>query len=377
MTAVRIVRLAAGGDGVGQPGGRPHRVRAAHRAGRSGRAELGSRATGVSRGRGPAGWWSPDRDGSSRDVPTTTRDECGGCQLQHLDAAAQREARRGVRGRRASPARPARRGRSRAGRRRSRSSSTAPRSRWRSTRRGGASGSTRSIGPSEMFDLVRCHIAARRADGAVERAARHAQLLLPRSRQMVLRLDRGGGTSPGAGRRGSGGWSGAEALHQASASAGSRSDDLGAARGGAADAVAGAARCLSGHGVRAGATRRWATRCGPSRSRRWVRSADATCGICTPASARPPPPSFAPELQSRASSPIRARWPRRRRRGPAALRHVGRVEEAVGAAAPARRWSSPIRRAPAWMQRVAEPWSALAPTGSSTSPAIRRRWPAI
>ena len=38
MTAVRILRLAAGGDGVGKLDGRPHRVRPAHRAGRPGRA---------------------------------------------------------------------------------------------------------------------------------------------------------------------------------------------------------------------------------------------------------------------------------------------------------------------------------------------------
>ena len=41
--------------------------------------------------------------GSSPAVPITTDDECGGCQLQHLDNAAQLASRRALRGRRAAP----------------------------------------------------------------------------------------------------------------------------------------------------------------------------------------------------------------------------------------------------------------------------------
>ncbi|MEP6689444.1 MAG: TRAM domain-containing protein, partial [Gemmatimonadales bacterium] len=94
MSAVRILRLAAGGDGVGKledgrtvfiprtaPGDlvepsalRPHK--------RFARARLG-RLVEASAGR------------IEPRCPHYVQDECGGCQLQHLDPPAQREARRG------------------------------------------------------------------------------------------------------------------------------------------------------------------------------------------------------------------------------------------------------------------------------------------
>ena len=94
MSPVRILRLAAGGDGVGKlddgrtvfvprtaagdlvelTGLRSHKRFARARAGRM--LEL-----------------SPDR--VEPRCPHFLRDECGGCQLQHVAPSAQREARRG------------------------------------------------------------------------------------------------------------------------------------------------------------------------------------------------------------------------------------------------------------------------------------------
>jgi 23S rRNA (uracil1939-C5)-methyltransferase len=94
VSAVRILRLAAGGDGVGKledgrtlfvprtaPGDlvEPAGLRAHTRFAR---ARLGRLVEA-----------SPDR--IEPRCPHYVQDECGGCQLQHVDAPAQREARRG------------------------------------------------------------------------------------------------------------------------------------------------------------------------------------------------------------------------------------------------------------------------------------------
>jgi 23S rRNA (uracil1939-C5)-methyltransferase len=94
VTAVRVLRLAAGGDGVGRledgrtvfvprtaPGDlvQPEALRT-HR--RFARARLGRLL-------------EPSADRVEPRCPHYVRDDCGGCQLQHLAPEAQREARRG------------------------------------------------------------------------------------------------------------------------------------------------------------------------------------------------------------------------------------------------------------------------------------------
>ena len=93
VTAVRILRLAAGGDGVGRlEDGRTVFVPRT-RAGRSGRARRPPLPQAFRPRSARPRARAVDPTGSSRAVPTTCDDECGGCQLQHLDVRA-RSARR-------------------------------------------------------------------------------------------------------------------------------------------------------------------------------------------------------------------------------------------------------------------------------------------
>ena len=178
MTAVRILRLAAGGDGVGRledgravfvprtaPGDlveltevREHR--------RFARARPRPADRAVSR---------PESSPAAR---TTTDDECGGCQLQHLDDRA-RSVRRG--------------GRSWATRSGGWPSATWPTRRSCPRRRGlrlphqdHPRGERRraadrppsaTTAPEQVFELRRCHITVPRADGAVAGAAALRSLL--------------------------------------------------------------------------------------------------------------------------------------------------------------------------------------------------------
>lgn len=94
MTAVRIVRLATGGDGVG--GMEDGRTVFVPRTGTGDLVELSQVRTYRRYARARIGRLvepSPDRVGPR--CPHYVQDECGGCQLQHLTAEAQRAARRG------------------------------------------------------------------------------------------------------------------------------------------------------------------------------------------------------------------------------------------------------------------------------------------
>ena len=210
MTAVRILRLAAGGDGVGRledgrtvfvprtaPGDlveitqlRAHRRYARARSSRV----LESSADRV-----------------EPRCPHYVHDECGGCQLQHLDPAAQREARRGFVGD--------------ALRRIAKLDVPDPEIvpadqefEYRTKITLAVDEGARRIGlhpldrPDRVFDLVRCHITASELMSfwAEVRALRG---LLPTAlRQIVLRLDRGGGLHLLLATEERGRWDGAEAL---------------------------------------------------------------------------------------------------------------------------------------------------------------------
>lgn len=95
MNAVRILRIAAGGDGVGRlEDGRAVFV---PRSAPGDLVELaGVRAQRRFARARVARVLEPGPDRIEPPCPHYTEDECGGCQLQHVAAAAQREARRGI-----------------------------------------------------------------------------------------------------------------------------------------------------------------------------------------------------------------------------------------------------------------------------------------
>jgi len=191
VTAVRILRLAAGGDGVGKlPDGRTvfvprsapgdlvelDRVREQRRFAR---ARLGTLL-------------EPGEDRVQPRCPHYEGDECGGCQLQHLAPAAQREARRGFVGDALR----------RLGKRDVADPALEPAPReydYRTKITLAVSDDGRHIGlhpyerPDQVFELEWCHITV---PPLMElwRALRSVRgLLPPRLRQVILRLDREGG----------------------------------------------------------------------------------------------------------------------------------------------------------------------------------------
>jgi 23S rRNA (uracil1939-C5)-methyltransferase len=218
VSAIRVLRLAAGGDGVGKledgravfvprtaPGDlvelvglRMHKRFARARAGRV---------------------LEPSSARVTPRCPHYERDECGGCQLQHLDDAAQRDARRSFVGEALR----------RMARREVPDPPIVPAAReyeYRTKITLAVSADGRRIGlhrydrADEVFDLEWCHItvpelmALWRALGAVRR------LLPPRLESAMLRLDRQGGTHVLFRSAGGEVWSGAARLHAALAERG-------------------------------------------------------------------------------------------------------------------------------------------------------------
>ena len=191
MTAVRILRLAAGGDGVGRlEDGRTVFV---PRTAPGDLVELaGLRAAQAVRPR-PAGRLIEPRPSRVEPrCPHYVRDECGGCQLQHLDAARPAEARRGFVGDALRRLARLRRARSAARRRPS-----AFDYRTKLTLAVGAEG--RRIGlhrydrADEVFELERCHITVPELM-ALWQALRALRVCCPpRLDAVVLRLDRQAG----------------------------------------------------------------------------------------------------------------------------------------------------------------------------------------
>jgi 23S rRNA (uracil1939-C5)-methyltransferase len=240
MTAVRILRLATGGDGVGRmedgrtvfvprtaPGDlveitqlRAHRRYARARSSRVLEA-------------------SPAR--VEPRCPHYGHDECGGCQLQHLESAAQREARRGFVGDALR----------RIGRLDVPDPEIVPAGEefgYRTKITLAVDEGGRRIGlhpldrPDQVFDLVRCHITTSELM-ALWAEIRALRGLLPSSlRQVVLRLDRSGGLHLLLVIGGTARWDGADALHRELAARGPGITVWLQSEGGEAVAVAGAAR---------------------------------------------------------------------------------------------------------------------------------------
>jgi 23S rRNA (uracil1939-C5)-methyltransferase len=189
VTAVRILRLAAGGDGVGKlPDGRTVFVpRAApgdlveltglreHK--RFARARIGRLLAA-----------SPQR--VEPRCPHYVRDECGGCQLQHLSYEAQLESRRGFVGDAIR----------RLGKRDVPDPPIAPADKIFEYRTkltlhvdGRRIGLHRHGRPDELFDLEWCHITVPELMELWQTVRKLRPLLPPRLAQLILRLDRTGG----------------------------------------------------------------------------------------------------------------------------------------------------------------------------------------
>lgn len=191
MSAVRILRIAGGGDGVGKlEDGRTVFV---PRSAPGDLVELGQvrEQRRYARAR-VARLLEPSPDRVVPRCPHYVQDECGGCQLQHLAAPAQREARRTIVGD--------------ALRRIARLEAADPEVvpapeefdyRTKITLHVEEGGRRIGLHPLEradvVFDLVRCHITTPELMALWAEVARRRALLPRGLRQIVLRLDRGEG----------------------------------------------------------------------------------------------------------------------------------------------------------------------------------------
>ena len=191
MTAVRILRLAAGGDGVGKlPDGKTVFV---PRTAPDDLVELKGLRDHKRFARARPGRLleaSPHR--VEPRCPHYVRDECGGCQLQHLDYDAQLETRRSLVGDAIR----------RVGKREVSDPPIVPANqiyeyRTKLTLHVAAGG--KRIGlhpyqrPDQVFDLDRCHITVPQLMSLWQTVRALRPLLPPRLLQIVLRLDRSGG----------------------------------------------------------------------------------------------------------------------------------------------------------------------------------------
>ena len=323
MTAVRILRLAAGGDGVGRlEDGRTVFV---PRTAPGDLVEIGglharrryARAR-VARVLEP----SPDR--VDPPCPHYLHDDCGGCQLQHLDAGAQRAARRGFVGdafRRIAKLDVA-------------DPDIVPADReleYRTKITLAVDDGGRRIGlhpldrPDRAFDLVRCHITASELMGLWARV-REVRELLPRGiRQIVLRLDRSGGLHLLLLASGTVAWDGAGALHRALEARGPSATIWLWREGSDAEAVAGAQVPFPAtvfeqvHPAMGDKVRAFALSALGEVAGRHVWDLYAGIGETTSALVRAGATVESVESDPRAVAEAEAR-------GPTAVRHVGRVE---------------------------------------------------
>lgn len=237
MTAVRILRLATGGDGVGRlDDGRAVFV---PRTAPGDLIEVAQLRVQRRFARGRLGTLvEAGDDRVAPRCPHYVEDDCGGCQLQHLDGAAQREARRTFVGdalRRlgglALPDPPI---------------VPAPDDwAYRSKLTLHVSPDRRRIGlhpldrPDRVFDLVWCHIADARLMALWQQVRRRRELLPEGLARLVLRLDRAGALHLIAGVTGTTVWAAAAALGRALTSAGTPATLWWEPEGGAARAVSG------------------------------------------------------------------------------------------------------------------------------------------
>jgi 23S rRNA (uracil1939-C5)-methyltransferase len=327
VTAVRILRLAAGGDGVGRledgrtvfvprtaPGDLVEITQLrAHR--RYARARV-SRVLEPSAGR------------VEPRCPHYVHDECGGCQLQHLDSTAQREARRGFVGD--------------ALRRIAKLDVPDPEIvpadgefEYRTKITLAVDQGGRRIGlhpldrPHRVFDLVRCHITTSELMSLWAEVRALRRLLPAALRQVVLRRDRGGGLHLVLATEGNERWDGADALHGELAARGSEATLWVQPEGDEAVAVAGATGPFPAtvfeqvHPAMGDRVRAFALAALGQVEGRHVWDLYAGIGETTSALVLAGASVESVESDRRAVAEAEAR-------GPAAERHVGRVERILG-----------------------------------------------
>ena len=213
MNPVDILRLAIGGDGVGRlEDGRTVFV---PRTAPGDRVELAGLRVHKRFARARAGRIvEPSPTRVAPRCPHYVRDECGGCQLQHLDSAAQREARRGFVGealrrlaRRDTPDPPL--------------VAAAEEFDYRTKITLAVSADGRRIGlhaydrPDQVFELEWCHITVPELMRAWQALRTVRRLLPPRLETVVLRRDRQGGVHLVLRSVGSEAWPGAARLRAA------------------------------------------------------------------------------------------------------------------------------------------------------------------
>jgi 23S rRNA (uracil1939-C5)-methyltransferase len=188
VTAIRILRLAAGGDGVGKlPDGRTVFV---PRAAPGDLVELTGLREHKRFARARIGrLLAPSPQRVEPRCPHYVRDECGGCQLQHLNYEAQLESRRGFVGDAIR----------RLGKRDVPDPPIAPADKIFEYRTkltlhvdGRRIGLHRYGRPDELFDLEWCHITMPELMELWQTVRKLRSLLPPRLAQLILRLDRTG-----------------------------------------------------------------------------------------------------------------------------------------------------------------------------------------
>ena len=213
MSGVRILRLAIGGDGVGRlEDGRTVFV---PRTAPGDLVELAGLRLHKRFARARAGRVvEPSAARVAPRCPHFVRDDCGGCQLQHLEAAAQHEARRGFIGealrrlaRRDMPDPPL--------------VPAAEEFDYRTKITLAVSADGRRIGlhaydrPDQVFELDWCHITVPELMRAWQAVRTVRDFLPPQLESVVLRRDRQGGVHLMLRSTGSEAWSGAARLHAA------------------------------------------------------------------------------------------------------------------------------------------------------------------
>ena len=242
MTAVRVLRLAAGGDGVGKlPDGRTVFVPRTAPGDLVELARLRERRRYARARPGRLVEASPDRVAPR--CPHYDGDDCGGCQLQHLNPEAQRDARRGFVGDALR----------RLGRRDVPDPPIAPAAQafdYRTKITLAVSADGRRIGlhpyerAEEVFELDWCHITTP-ALMELWRALRALRPLLPRGlEQVMLRLDRSGGRHVVLRTDAGEAWSGGPRLGEALAARGITATVWWQPKDGAPRAVAGSAEAF-------------------------------------------------------------------------------------------------------------------------------------
>jgi 23S rRNA (uracil1939-C5)-methyltransferase len=238
VSAVRVLRLAAGGDGVGRlDDGRTVFV---PRTAPGELVELAGLRLHKRFARARAGRViEPSPSRVAPRCPHYERDECGGCQLQHLDITTQREARRGFVGealrrlaRRDVPDPPL--------------VSAEREFDYRTKITLAVSGDGRRIGlhrydrAAEIFELERCHITVPELMDVWQALRAFRRLLPPRLGSVTLRLDRLGGVHVLLRTSGGEAWGGAAKLHLALAERGTTATIWWQGGDGAPRAMAGA-----------------------------------------------------------------------------------------------------------------------------------------